>query len=178
MPRKSFRANVRLQVCVCALRYLSAVHTWYANHLIQKLVHHSPPHVPPSAMNSSVYVAEERSPSARSKAGIARRQYASKAISCHGRFAVLLCVLVSFLLFAHPTQAWLRSDIPPNNANRSLTRISIPRTYSLTESEMKKLSKQESKVLGQDDFALLAFTSTAIDKNDIRRAVIVLHGQG
>lgn len=90
----------------------------------------------------------------------------------------MLSLVLSLALFCQTACAIGLGDLPVNDANRTLTRFLIPRTYPLTGDELKKMSKVEQDALRRDDYSVLAFKTAGLEDTKIRRAVIMLHGQG
>lgn len=98
----------------------------------------------------------------------------------HMPIPLLAVITLSFLaLLVQPAAAWMRSDLPPDNANRTLTRLEIRRLFPLTRDDRSsKTVSQSVDDPSERDYSLLAFTSTGLRRNRIKRAVITLHGQG
>lgn len=92
--------------------------------------------------------------------------------------SLFVSLLISALLFSSHVSALAIQDLPLNDGNRTLTRISIKRTYPLNDSELQKLSQPDRQLLDKDDYGVLAFRSAYTTDANAKRMIIMLHGFG
>lgn len=91
---------------------------------------------------------------------------------------LFICFLISALSLFCNNVSGLGIDLPLNDGNRTLTRISIKRTYPLNDTELQSLDKSDKQLLEKDDYGVLAFRSAYTTDLNAKRMIIMLHGFG